>query len=297
MDPSLEPPRLSSLEALESSLVGLSAPCKSVYEKATEHFKNANYITISPLSEYTGLTMPGAAFESFEKRGESKSKTGGKRSIATVDVLALRSEIAEEIHTATNLEKNLVSIPLMMASAATDEASNENVSRKEAKCWKGWATETKREAVEETEAFLDGSLVGEFPRKSTLEASKSGLVGLSPPCKSVEEKATEHIKNANDITISPLREDTGLTVAEAAFKRFEKREESKSKTRGKRSIATVDVKALHSDTGEEMDIATNLEEHLASTPLMLASAATEEASKIVGKPEVINDDNIVRVVT
>ncbi|KAF2291132.1 hypothetical protein GH714_020293 [Hevea brasiliensis] len=29
---------------------------------------------------------------------------------------------------------------------------------------------------------------------------------------------------------------------------------------------------------------------------MLASAATEEASKIVGKPEVINDDNIVRVV-
>ncbi|XP_021681120.2 uncharacterized protein LOC110665366 isoform X2 [Hevea brasiliensis] len=321
-----EPPRLSSLEALESSLVGLSAPCKSVDEKATEHFKNANYITISPLREYTGLTMPGAAFESFEKRGESKSKTGGKRSIATVDVLALRSEIAEEIHTATNLEKNLASTPLMMASAATEEASNENVSRKEAKVSNELQRSTmnasrqslvatfnemneiadsvgkvgqlkqKREAVEETEAFLDGSLVGEFPRKSTLEASKSGLVGLSPPCKSVEEKATEHIKNANYITISPLRDDTGLTVAEAAFKRFEKREESKSKTRGKRSIATVDVKALHSDPGEEMDIATNLEENLASTPLMLASAATEEASKIVGKPEVINDDNIVRVV-
>ncbi|KAF2291130.1 hypothetical protein GH714_020290 [Hevea brasiliensis] len=213
-----------------------------------------------------------AAFESFEKRGESKSKTGGKRSIATVDVLALRSEIAEEIHTATNLEKNLASTPLMMASAATEEASNENVSRKEAKVSNELQRSTmnasrqslvatfnemneiadsvgkvgqlkqKREAVEETEAFLDGSLVGEFPRKSTLEASKSGLVGLSPPCKSVEEKATEHIKNANYITISPLRDDTGLTVAEAAFKRFEKREESKSKTRGKRSIATVVLK-------------------------------------------------------
>ncbi|KAF2291127.1 hypothetical protein GH714_020269 [Hevea brasiliensis] len=108
-------------------------------------------------------------------------------------ISALHSAIGEEMDTATNLEVNLASTPLTLASAATEE-------------------------------------------------------------------------------------DTGLTIPEAAFETLRRERNQKAKP-GKRNVATVDVSALHSDIGEEMDTATNLEKNLASTPLKLASAATEESIK------------------
>ncbi|KAG8660645.1 hypothetical protein MANES_02G181350v8 [Manihot esculenta] len=311
-----EPPRRSALEALKSGLVGLSAACKSVEEKATENMKNANDITISQLSEVDGLTTGESGFKTFEKRKVSKSKARGKTCIATVGVSAL--------HSATKFEKNLASTPVLLASAATEQASSiENVSGKDAEVSNKLQSSTgnasrqilvptfnemneiadsngkvgqlkrKRDAVKGTKAYLDGSLDGEPPSGST-QVSESGFVGLSEPCISVEEKATEHIENANCINISPS-EDNGLTVPEAAFKSFEKRGESKIKTRGKRSIATLDVSTLYSGTGEEIDSATSLEENLASTPLVLTSSYTEEASLVVGNSQAINANNVVLV--